>query len=177
MALRTVLFSQTKFKMWKTPQFLWTSGLESFYPLMGVNSSSLSLFLNAPPWCQAAALSEISRFLITRYVVNWKRLAAPYCIPLHVWARGEQWPSVQRPWGGLSFHSYLPTPTCTWAAEQAPLCVFFCGRLPNVCLTRQRVCDAAARLTPVISPLMPTHTGIWPLSSRRKLLYMWVVGH
>lgn len=30
------------------------------------------------------------KILITRYVVIWRLLAAPYCIPLHVSARGEQ---------------------------------------------------------------------------------------
>lgn len=83
-----MLFQSNHIQDIETTQFLWTFGLEPFFPLMGVNSSSLSLFLNAPPWCQAADLSEISRFLIARYVVNWKLLAAPYCIPLHVWARG-----------------------------------------------------------------------------------------
>lgn len=40
---------------------------------------------------------------------------------------------------GLSFQSYLPVLTCTWAAEQDPLCVFLCGSLPGVCLTWERV--------------------------------------
>lgn len=103
---------QTKLKIWKTPQFLWTWGKS---PLFCFDACKVELS-SLVPWTRRhgvrrRGLPEISRFLIKRYVVNWKRLAAPYCIPLRVPAAVGGGGTV-RPLCCAPGEAYHFTPTC-----------------------------------------------------------------
>lgn len=53
-------------------------------------------------------------------------------------------------WGGLSFPSYLPALTCTWAAEQDLCAPLWKGA--QCVLDPVQGCDASAKLTSVILP-------------------------
>lgn len=87
-----------------------------------------------------------------------------------------------RLWGGLSFHSYLPALTRTWARRTRPsLCVPLWSGARCV-LDPAEGSDASARLTPVILPVgARAHRNLTFLSQEeeasynRPLLHMTVV--
>lgn len=82
-------------------------------------------------------LPEISRFLIKRYVADWK-LACLLGIAFHCAFEpggGTVRPLCGAPGGGLWFHSYLPTTDLpTGRRTSASLCVPLCGTSGPVCV-------------------------------------------
>lgn len=99
--LRSGLFNPTQFQIWKTR-------IKNLLFLDGCWFKLSILFADCPSMVSGS--EPFWTFLIARYVVNRRRLAAPYCIPLHVSARGEQCALCATPLG-RPIISLLPADT------------------------------------------------------------------